>query len=170
MCELTDGVPEHAKSSTGRTIPVHPVFWEMSSGPEADLCLLKADGPTARPMVLADGMPATGAATHFVGWPQGVYTVSDGTYRGNGWSDAPCDHGASGSAEFTSSGVFGVLTQGHKVGDEWQGCNVTPVSEIKDFLKEAGVSWVSQPDPLPPACGAFEIYDPLSRECYRPEG
>lgn len=159
MCEL---VATHyvLVSSTNRRIMATPTMWEYSdSSGHADLCVLTAAADLAPGLIIADRMPAVGDAIGYVGYPLGQLSSSTGKYVGDVDGDettnddvtsAPCDHGASGSAEFTSRGVFGVLvrmrTDGARTHTGAEGCVVIPLKELRKFLDDAGVHYVTTPE------------------------
>lgn len=163
MCEL---VATHyvLVSSSFRRITATPTMWEYSDyNGHADLCVLEASADLSPGLVIADRMPAIGESVGFVGYPLGKLSSSSGKYLGDVDGDetsnddttsAPCDHGASGSAEFSSRGVFGVLvrmrTDGERVHDGSDGCVVIPLKELRAFLDSAGVHYVTTPE-LPEA-------------------
>lgn len=81
---------------------------------DPDLCLLESLDDLGRPMFVADAMPDYGDKVCYVGAPSGVYgrgvaPFYCGGYAGGAVITAPTSPGASGSAVWTSRGVFGVL-------------------------------------------------------------
>ncbi len=122
-------------------------------GPMSDICLIHTDRTLSVHLTLADKLPAIGQQVFYVGYPRGEWTKSFGRYQGdvdgpsNHWSDysfsAPCDHGASGSAVLSSSGVWGVLVRikviGGELHDGAEGCAATPLHEIRDLLRRNGL-------------------------------
>jgi hypothetical protein len=131
--------------------------------------LLETRQELNNPLVIADKMPVVGEKIYFVGWPLGVELKSEGKYLGdldgpdNHYNDdvfdAPCDHGASGSAMFTSRGVWGVLVRirtdndthdgllpsdGMREGSE--GGVAIPLKELVNFLKEGNVDYTATPE------------------------
>lgn len=139
MCEMPGPDATYfATDWNGRSVLAHPFLWEMSDSELADLCLLHTAAPLGRPLHLADDMPDVGTPVHYIGYPLGIYTASDGVYEGANASSAPCDHGASGSGMYSDEGVFGVLVQLRQ--DLKPGCLSVPIDEVRKFLTEAGVT------------------------------
>lgn len=132
-------------SSTSRGITASLVAWEDDDEDKVDICLLRANSRVAPPLPLADAMPNIGDSVGYVGYPKGVLTRSTGKYLGDidgpeqHWadytSDAPCNHGASGSAMYHEGGVYGVLVRLIVVGDDERGCAASPLSQIVDILQ-----------------------------------
>jgi hypothetical protein len=148
MCQMA-ALAGHSlvlKSEAGRYMPAHWIIWELSSGPEADACIIRADGPVGPPLVLARSPPIIGTPDFYVGYPNMVYSVGRGIVAGPADSTAPADHGASGSAVSTDEGVYMVITQagpgGHVLG--------TPIKEVRALLDGAGISYTLTPPALPP--------------------
>jgi hypothetical protein len=140
------GQPVFAVSNTRRFVPVTVGAFEMSDGPEADLCLLSTSAGLAPPLPLAAYMPITGDSVGFVGYPDGKLDHETGIFRYPDVSTAACDHGASGSAEYDAAGVWGVLVQSLSEDPTGaSGCRSTTLSEIRAFLAAGGVwPWVLQ--------------------------
>lgn len=137
----------YARTATGRMVPLKIVMFEMSEGPEADLCLMTFDVDALGPaMVLAREGPSPGMIDHTLGFPRDVHTLSSGVYLGGGILTDSCDHGLSGGPAFTLEGVFGVVVQMPPVG---VGCAVTMLPEIEAFANTANVPYDTAPDPLP---------------------
>lgn len=136
------------ESSTGRKLAAHPIAWEQDYSDMVDVCLVLADGELAPPLALADAMPAVGDAVGYVGYPLGELKRSTGKYLGDVdgpddhlddyTADAPCDHGASGSAMYSEDGVYGVLVRGIVIGEDVlpgeYGCVASPLPQIIDIL------------------------------------
>ncbi len=124
------------------------ILWEKTSDSGlTDLCVLETNVTLSSPLILADRMPFVGESIGYVGYPLGKWTSESGTYLGDldgpeDWNnavfDAPCDHGASGSAVFFSRGVWGVLvrlrTDGGHIHDGSDGCVAIPLGPIKKLL------------------------------------
>lgn len=159
----------------GYTIPAKIVAFRHGETPDLngqtgeDLCLLKAD-VDATPLVVAYAMPKVGAKIGYAGYPAGVHAIGEGVYLGNNEGSAPMHPGASGSAVFTSVGVFGVLIQSRYARPLHESCEpdlwggeecaldrlddvtgevVVPVDKLRAFLKEAGVSPTDPPPHVP---------------------
>jgi hypothetical protein len=157
MCERANNA-YYVTSSTGRRWHVKAVQWEMGDDGRTDLCLLESETYLDNPLVISERMPKIGEKVAFVGYPNLVYTQSEGKYLGD--VDGPdetygdytisamCDHGASGSASFISEGVFGVVVRLRVDGGEVRGtdgCTVIPLFTLVDFLKDTGVDYVTTP-------------------------
>lgn len=161
-----------------RHIRAKAVLWEMGLDGHTDLCLLQTDQRLDGPLVIARHMPYLGQDVTFVGWPLGVSVVSKGKYIGDvdgpdehlndNVFTAPCDHGASGSAVFTSEGVWGVLVRvrtdnaahdGLKINlddpknvgvhDGSDGCAAIPLPELMSLLRDGNVNYIRTPSRLP---------------------
>lgn len=160
VCEQLDHEKFMLVSSTERRIPAVMVESEMSkTNGLADLCVLETRAEVGEGLIIADRMPKVGDKVGYVGYPNGIHYVGEGKYEGDvdgpdehyndDATSAPCDHGASGSAMFTSRGVFGVLvrlrTDGGYVHPGEEGCVVIPLKELKSFLKDAGVKYETTP-------------------------
>ena len=140
-----------------RSFRASPVLWSYGNGVH-DLCVLETRVALERPLVVADVMPRVGDPVFFVGYPSGEYVESSGTFLGdldgdwtynNAVSSAPCGPGASGSALYTSQGVWGVLvrqrTDGGYIHDPSEGCAVVDLQELRRFLREAGINYLTPP-------------------------
>lgn len=126
---------------TGRVaIRAKMVAWEMTPDVSGDLCVLHTDADLGPGLILADAPPQFGAKDTVIGYPLGVFTVSHGTVVGPAVTTAPHDHGSSGAPMFTDRGVYGVVVQ--------EGTAQCPVSELRRFLDEVGVSYdITPPQP-----------------------
>jgi trypsin-like peptidase len=118
VCNTTDlGVPvtKSAFSLVSRDGQVHVAeVVRFTADPEPDLCLLRVRGLAAQPLALASEMPAYGDEVGYTGAPDGIYgggmaPLYRGFYAGDNLASIPTAPGASGSAMYSSSGVFGVL-------------------------------------------------------------
>ncbi len=163
MCE---DVPETFVVYSGvKRFRAKSIAWESSQYIGLyDLCLLKTDFDLPSSLVIADRMPLVGEDIGYVGWPLGSKVVAHGKYLGdldgpdedsnNSAFSAPCDHGASGSAVFTSRGVWGVLvrlrTDGGKIHDPSEGCVAIPLKQLKEFLDDNKIDYASTPEPVSP--------------------
>lgn len=132
-------------ATDGSMIPAHPMVWEMSPGPEADACVLRTDGPLAPPLVLAARMPTPGAADCTVGYPHGHHAVSTGEYALGGSTTDKIEPGSSGSAVFTSHGVYMIAVQIHEdaSGNVLPGGQGTPIKEVERLLDRVGAHYVT---------------------------
>jgi hypothetical protein len=162
MCE-GEGRDYVAVGSTGRRVRAQSVQWEYGHSGLADVCLLESAVDLPAPLIIADRMPAIGDPVGFVGWPMGSFTRSAGKYLGDvdgpdstmndAVFTAPCDHGASGSAVFTSRGVWGVLvrvrTDGGVLHPGTEGCVAIPLPQLRAFLDDSPVRFTVTPE-LPP--------------------
>lgn len=126
------------RSSGAWFMPAHVVAFEQSTGPEADACVLRTDGPTAAPLVLAPEPPA-GTADWIAGYPLGVHTVSRGHYDGHGLTSADADHGSSGGPVSDAAGVYMIVIQLRPDGKP--GCAGTPIREVRRLLDAAHVPY-----------------------------
>jgi len=97
-------------SKNSKSIPVDVVRFKT----EPDLCLLSYKGWINYPIPLASKDPNYGAETIYVGAPGGIYGYDmapffKGNYVGWHYVNNPASPGVSGSAVWTSEGVFGTL-------------------------------------------------------------
>lgn len=134
----------------GRKVPATRVIWEMSEDYHADAGILRTEVDLSRPLVLAKEPPKVGEPDGYVGYPLGTFVIALGHHMVDG-TDADCDHGASGSAAYTSAGVYGVITRLRysPSGELGPGCRVTPISEVKELLNTINVGYTETPDELP---------------------
>jgi len=155
MCEWSTTGDFTLTSMGGRKSIAHALYWQMDN--DTDVCVLASDGPLAAPLVIAGRMPATGTASGYAGYPDGVFGVYKGVYLGNNEDSAPSDHGASGSAVFDAEGVFGVLVACRTDVDrtacldpqEYPGFRFVPLATLVKFLIEGNIDYTPQPDSLP---------------------
>ena len=138
--------------------PVRTVEWNLTGDASDDWCLLRADGSTGRPLVLAAVPPAVGTADTADTYPDGVHTVSHGvvlpTVEGEAATSAAVDHGSSGGPVFTPAGVYGIVAQCRATAEELcapgsEGAALTPIDVIKSALDGLGASYDVTPDDPP---------------------
>lgn len=156
VCRHSEHEADHAiwLKTAMWTVPATPIIWEMTPGPEADVCVLATHGPLGYPLILAQDEPAVGAPDTAIGYPNEQHSESHGVYAGHGNTSAPVDHGSSGGPVFTPAGVYGIVTQCRRdvpVCNGALGAALTPVAEIKHVLELAGVPYdITPPDPPAP--------------------
>ena len=141
--------------------PANWVAFQYSESGQDDLCVLHTPVTLDRHLVIADQMPGVGESIGFVGYPGGEYYVGKGRFLGDMDGDdtendaafsAPADHGASGSAMFTSRGVWGVLvrrrTDGGYIHPAADGGAAVDLTHLVRFLNEQSVDYTVTPDPV----------------------
>jgi hypothetical protein len=132
-------------ATDGSMIAARPVLWEMSPGPEADACVLRAEGPLAPPLVFAARMPAPGTSDGYTGYPHGQHYIGHGEYvLGCGTTDE-IQPGASGSPVFTSRGVYMIVVQLRvdAAGNVLPGGQGTPIKEVERLLDRVGAHYTT---------------------------
>lgn len=165
---MCDGVKKVALEGTNHVrFAADVVDYELDYDTNADICLLHTDRKLPQSVSFALQMPSAGDEVWYVGYPLGDFTKGVGVYVGDTdeahnndfTSSAPCDHGASGSAMFSASGVYGILVRlqvfeappsmldellgrdkGLDIRPGPEGCVVTPLEQIGTFLKKNGLS------------------------------
>lgn len=147
---LCDKDGPYVLEQDGWSTTAERVIWTTSIGPARDACIMYSPKELARPLVLAKGEPAIGTPSGYVGYPYGEYGAHQGVYEGNGASSAWCAPGASGSAQFTAYGVWGVLVDLKPISSDLfsgdKGCLHTPIKEVKDMLNMIEVGYTLAPD------------------------
>lgn len=162
-----------AVGTTGRSFRAHSLAWEHGGKGLADLCALHTDAPLPNSLIIADVMPNIGDKVWYNGFPKGKYVRETGKYIGDTdgkdahFNDfvatAPEDHGASGSAMYTTRGVWGVLVrirtddmhgglianfeEDAHTGDDGESC--IDLKAIRSFLNEMDIKYDTTPDDLP---------------------